>query len=76
MADVLQILEEIQVILLNIKNDADFRKEVKETVGVFTGFRDKCTGTSNPDIPADCLQDSAHGDGRDPDSRQEGCERS
>ena len=40
-ADIVQILEEIQMILVNIENNAYLWKEMKETVGVFAGFRNE-----------------------------------
>ena len=61
MADVLQILEKIKMIFLDVQYNADFREKMKKTVGIFAGFRDKCAGTSNPDIPSDCFQNTAYG---------------
>lgn len=46
MTDILQILEEIKMILFNIKDDTDLRIKMKETVRIFAGFCDKIPGLS------------------------------
>ena len=33
-----QIFKEIQVVLVNIKNHTEFRKEMKKAIGIFAGF--------------------------------------
>ena len=53
MTDILQILEEIKMILFNIKDDTDLRIKMKETVRIFAGFCDKIPGLSYPDISTD-----------------------
>ena len=50
MTDILQILEEIKMILFNIKDDTDLRIKMKETVRIFAGFCDKIPGLSYPPI--------------------------
>ena len=64
MTDILQILEEIKMILFNIKDDTDLRIKMKETVRIFAGFCDKIPGLSYPDISTDRLQDAAYRNGR------------
>ena len=63
MTDILQILEEIKMILFNIKDDTDLRIKMKETVRIFAGFCDKIPGLSYPDISTDRLQDAAYRNG-------------
>ena len=61
MPDIFQILEEVQMVRVDIEDHADLRLETQETVGIFTGFRDKILGASHTDIAADLLQDAANG---------------
>ena len=60
--DVIQVFEEVQMIFLDVQDDADLREEREKTVGVFAGFRNKVFRTSDTDIAADLFQDTAHGD--------------
>ena len=55
MSDVFQIFEEVQMILFYIKNDTDLREEVKKTVCVLTGFRNKCLRFTDTDVTTDCF---------------------
>ena len=58
--DIFQIFKEIQMIGFNVQDDADLREKVQEAVCIFTGFCDKNTGASYPDISADGLKDPAY----------------
>ena len=41
MADIVQVLEEIQMVRVNIQDDADFGEKAQKAVGVLTGLCDK-----------------------------------
>ena len=64
MADVIQILEKVQVVRIDVQNQSDFRIEAQEAVCVLAGFRDEVIRIADADIPADLLQDSPDGNGR------------
>ena len=55
LADILKILKEIEVILVDIQNNSDFREKMQEAVGVFTRFHQKVLGRADADIAADRL---------------------
>ncbi len=59
--DIVQVPEKVQVIGLNIQDNADSGEKIEKTVGVFTGFRDKITGFSYTHIAPDILQYAADG---------------
>ena len=63
-ADIIKIFEKVQVIRINIQDDADLREEMQEAVGVLTGFRDKESRITHPDVAADGFQDTSYGNGR------------
>lgn len=44
MTNIFQVLEEVQMIFFNVQNNPDCREEMKKTIRVLTGFRDKCFG--------------------------------
>ena len=60
--DVIQVFEEVQMVGIDIEDQAVPGLQAEETVGVFTGFRNKVLRTSDTDIAADLFQDTAHGD--------------
>ena len=62
-ADVVEILEEIQVIRVDIQNDADAREHIQETVRVLACFRGKILTVSDPDVSADAVEDASDGKG-------------
>ena len=64
MTDIIQIFEEIQMVSINIQDNADFRKKVQETVGIFTGFCDKNAVGTHTDITVDCRKNTTYGNGR------------
>ena len=64
MADIVNVLEKVQMIRIHIQNDADFWEKAKEAVGIFTGFGDKGFRIPHTDISVDCGQNTAHGDRR------------
>ena len=64
MADVVQILEKVQVIRVDVQNQSDFRVEAQEAVRVLAGFRDEILRIPDADISANLLQDSPDGNGR------------
>ena len=59
MTNIFQIFEEIEVILFDIKDYADFWEEMKKTVRIFTCFRNKRTWISDTDISSDRLQNTS-----------------
>ncbi len=63
MADVGQVLEEIQMVSVNIQNNPDLREQLQEAVGVLAGLRQEGLGVTDPHIAADGRQDAAHRDG-------------
>ena len=77
-ADIVQILEEIQMILVNIENNAYLWKEMKETVGVFAGFRNEQLLFPHLYIPSDRLEYASYGNrwihfAGQQDMREHGC---
>ena len=60
----IDILEEIQVVCLNIQNNLYRRKERKERIGIFTGFRQKYVGFSHSQVSSDILHHSPHRNSR------------
>ena len=63
MADVVDILKEIQMIRINIQNNSGCWVELQETVGVFAGLSNKILGMAYADISVNHLQNAANGDG-------------
>ena len=63
-AYVVQILEKVEMVGINVENDADGREEAQKAVGVFAGFCDKKIASANSDIAADGFKHAADGDGR------------
>ena len=60
-ADVIQILEEIQMIGIDIQDHADLWEEMQEAVRILAGFCDEKSGASHTDVAVNRLEDSAHG---------------
>ena len=54
-ADIFQILEEVQMVFVNIQDHTDLREEAKETVRIFACFRNKNLGITDTDISTDCF---------------------
>ena len=63
-ADVRKILEEIEVVGVDVQNDADARIKREETVRVFAGLSHEIFGLSHADVAADAVVDAADRDGR------------
>ena len=64
MADIVQVLEEIQMVRVNIQDDADLGEKAQKAVGVLTGLCDKGLGPAHTDIAVNGRQYSAHRDRR------------
>lgn len=63
MADILNILEKIQVIGINVEDQADLREETQKAIGIFTGLRQEGLRVSYPNIPPDGGQNPPYGNG-------------
>ena len=62
--NLIDILEEVHMIFFDVQDNAVFRMEIQETVGVFAGFCQKYIGTAHADISSDGFQHTTHRDGR------------
>ena len=62
-ADIVNILEEIQMIFFDIQNGFHSRIEGQKTVGIFTGFCNKAVRFSQMEISMDAVQHTAYGNG-------------
>ena len=64
MTDIVQILEKIQMIRINVEDDADLREETEEAVGIFACLHQKCIVASDSVIAFDQRQYTADRDRR------------
>ena len=60
-ADIVQILEEIQMIRAHIQNDGRGREERQKAIGVLAGLGDEDVRLSDPDVAADGVENTADG---------------
>ena len=63
MTDIIQIFKEIQMIRIDIQDDADLWEKVQKTVGIFTGFCHKNTIRADTDITMNSRKNTANGNG-------------
>ncbi len=64
MTDIGKILKEIQMLCLNVEDDAVFRTEIQKAVRVLTCLRQKRLGVADAQIAAERFEDTSDRDGR------------
>ena len=61
-ADIIEILEEVEMVCIDVQDDRDLRIQRQEAVRILTGFCDEVLRVADAHISADGRQDAADRD--------------